>query len=1087
MAQFSDWISRLFSSGPARGLSGDVDDLAMDPRDACFASRLRRHQSAEDIIEDPFLLWATQSTTRKRMGLREHLTSQKADGPADFTDVLVVVNDADFRRTFNRVSEPWEHQASRVLTQEFENFCRLEGYDLLFTSRGIRVRILHDGGAEMQGNSFGLRRGEYVTGLLPNLYTGPASSSRPIISILLNIPDAWEGYREVGRMFSDQVQFTLGSHWLDNFAHPNLQEPALYRLQQYLDGSFVHIINPDLQDRFSVSSDESGGASVLVISDAESNVIAYMVLAQLESFVTDAPYEDSEQVSRPVPLSLQPAETDFPPSDPDLTQRATPSMPRPLPSQVFGQKTIVPDSVHERLLTLRERGALLQRVHFRKFMQGYDVYISMQGTVSTHRADPAATLQVRDDTVRLVVHKPDVTVNGLRVTVDSPLPLYDRTVIQVGPHTLEYNDLSRVRMDGWPYLGEILRNASSTHMVFGGRYRIGRDRRSKVQLPDEPHNENIVWLESAVDGATIRARSGDIPKSRFYTDSIMVASEHVEIDLQGEPTLNAIAQHCYTYVRRGGEILALPPLKQGAAAAQLELKAGDDLLVGNCLFQVAFQPIGAGNTSGGFAPKKITADSLARAMDPEPEEAEAGRKSGMSARERLGRVISTPIGGVEPRPKSDSATRPPPERPPAPTTTRPPIAELRPPDARPAPSEARPAPRPVEDPRPAVKPLEPVPLPAKAPPVAPKPPAAPVEASDIPAAAGLGERGPAPVPMKMVTPSADSILGIDLPIPRAPLIDPMSIPPIPVTPPPPKAEPAPRAEIRAEPRSSVDSRAEAPRPLPPVVSRPAPRPDPLATPEPLAALADEDADTRRRRPPVPAQRGEDFVSVVDEKNWNLELGRPARLMQVGWAITGEVVIGNYADCAVIIPEGRSEPHQMFHTHEYFSLKVRGNRGKAELLDNVEARLRIGGEERDRVNTLEDLELEVLRRDADGEVDYSVILHLDPTIPLPDPRAQLLTVDVRDRRAQALFTTGLPLGAVRAVKLGRIQANALYKANSLQLSDYLESYRQADGSFLPFFIGRGDVFQTAPEDGRPLQLQPGDSLLVDTALYRFLER
>ena len=37
----------------------------------------------------------------------------------------------------------------------------------------------------------------------------------------------WTGYREVGRLYSDRVLFTLGSHWLENFQHPKLLAPAL--------------------------------------------------------------------------------------------------------------------------------------------------------------------------------------------------------------------------------------------------------------------------------------------------------------------------------------------------------------------------------------------------------------------------------------------------------------------------------------------------------------------------------------------------------------------------------------------------------------------------------------------------------------------------------------------------------------------------------------------------------------------------------------------------------------------------------------------------------------------------------------------
>ncbi len=618
MAQFTDWIARLFSTGPTAGLSGELEDvLPLEDDDTFFHPRLRRHCTDEDFVTDPAVLWAARSPSGRRVGLRTHLQDVRGEGPAGFTDILVVVNERDHRRTFDRVAERWADGASRLLSSEFRGFCDAEGFEVLYASRPVRFGFICDGSPEMGGRRLGLAEGEFATGLLPNFYTGPINTSRRIIAVHLNIPGAWDGYREVGFLHSDQVMFTVGSHWLDGFSHPALQVPALYRLQQYLDGTFVHIVNPDAQDRFQVTSDEeTGGPSVLTIQSRDGDPVAHLVLAVLETtYIEPEPIKlpDEDQIvaipagrrkARTIPFADAAAPGAAPPAP---VEKAAGGMKLP------GTKTIVPETIRERILTLRERGALLQRVHFSRFMNGYDVYVTGTCQVTTSGRDRAATFRVRDNKVHLVVHEPDVRVDGQVPDMERPLDLGSRATIEVGGAQLEYADLSGSGPDGWPYLAELRRPASSIHMVFGGRYRVGRDRRCKVRLPDEPHNDNIAWLESAVSGGTIRTRSGEIPKSRFYTDSIMVASEHAEIDLAEQPTLRSIARHCSTYIRRGGELLTLFPTQgRTKGVTELQLHAGDELLVGNCLFHVSYPPEQA-------PPKKeLTASMLAGAADTNP-------------------------------------------------------------------------------------------------------------------------------------------------------------------------------------------------------------------------------------------------------------------------------------------------------------------------------------------------------------------------------------------------------------------------------------------------------------------------------------
>ena len=199
---------------------------------------------------------------------------------------------------------------------------------------------------------------------MPQASVGPAPRSRPVLAVHLNLPGAWDGYREVGRIYSDQMLFTLGRHWLDNFHHPALREPGMYRLQQYPDGSLVHTISPELQHRYLVRSDQvEGGASVLTIAEWGGAPVAYLVLA-----VIDTPSVDTVAVL--VPGASEAADEDLgqprataPPAPPQEVLPAAPSMghsaatPRRTLSNDKHTRTIVPGAIAARIFTLQERGA----------------------------------------------------------------------------------------------------------------------------------------------------------------------------------------------------------------------------------------------------------------------------------------------------------------------------------------------------------------------------------------------------------------------------------------------------------------------------------------------------------------------------------------------------------------------------------------------------------------------------------------------------------------------------------------------------------------------------------------------------------
>ena len=945
MAQFSDFINRIFSNERAQGLSGGAETVVeSDPASAFYAARLRKHRTDEDIVNAPEHIWATASYGGRKGGLRAHLQAEKGDGVANFTDVLLIINQADARLAAVVEGEPWTERAARAIGERFSAYCEKEKFALAYASRPLRFWIVSDGGSEMMGQGHGLGPGEFITGLVPNLYVGPAKSSRPVLAVHLNLPGAWEGYREVGRIYSDQMLFTLGRHWLDNFHHPALREPGLYRLQQYPDGSLVHTISPELQRRYLVRSDQvEGGASVLTIAEWGGAPVAYMVLA-----VVDAPSQEA-QAAPPQTAHVEAAAVEA------ALIAETETASKKAQRREKLTRTIVPGAMDARICTLQERGALLQKVHFANYMDGYDVYIGPGASVATQMAQPRCALQVRGGRVSLLVHDNGVRINGDAATAGAMIALQGNVTIEIDGNTVEYRDLSTVKADGWPYLGELRRAGGGTYLEFETKHRIGRDRRCKVRLPDEAQNDNIVWLPSVGGGTTIRSRTGEIPKSRFYTDSIMVASEHAEIDLDVEPVLRSLARQCYTFVRRGEQVFSLAPRADGFEGAfEIALHPDDEVLAGNCLFQVSFPP-----------------SEALRNLEPT----------------QLSEPPPPPMTPVDLDDATDAPPTPHFDQPaaslPATTATAASVPGKKDPGIAPGAGV-------VHRPR--------------------------ALTMDVPAAFGLGERGTAPRPVRL-------------------------------------------GDLAAVPHAAPSDDHTTPLDRQPPLSPPGAEP---ATP---------DADLG--------------VLSVDEAQWQFELSRPAQLLQVGWTLSGEVVVGNHRGCGIVIPEVRAFAEQAFMTLDYFRVQVRGKRGKVELLQEGDARILVNGSEAAQVDMLEGVTLEVVRRDKDLEPDFEVSLAIQDEPGLPDPRARLLAVDVEDRLVAALFTTGLPLRATRRVQLGPVTLTALFDGERLVLSDYLDSYRLPGGAFQPVFFREGSQsYRTLPEDGAAVTLGAGSQIIAGNCVYRF---
>jgi hypothetical protein len=1085
--------------------------MAIEKGNSFYNFRLRRHQVEGSILNEPLTIWGHYGEGRPGEGLAAHVSDEVTDNTVDYTDVLIILSTDDYAKA----DKTWVQRAEQVLTFSFANYCETNQVKTPFTDRPLGVHILCDGSSALKNSSFKLKKNEFITGLVPNLYSHPLPSSTMDLSIHAAIPACWEGFREVGQFYDDQALFTLGNHWLDNFQHDGLRHSAIYQLYRGPNGEFRHMVNPDLHGQFIISACFQNDTNIVILADLSGEPIAYFVLSVCGSNAG----------------SLQAATT----------------------LDEMQSETIIPEGPAQRLFGLKECGALLQKIHFKRFMDGYDVYLSRTGELSTLADEVAATFEVRRTSVALAAEMPGVSVDGTSLEPGERVQLIEEHVIHIPGHTIEYSNLKTREIAGWPYVGEIRRPAASIYIPWGHSYQIGRSHECRVILPDETNNTNIKWLESVASGAMIQSKSGDIPKAKFYTDSIMVGSQHGQIDLtKNAPVLTCVNRNCYTFVRRQGEIHSLHPTKSDKGRHAIDVQIGDQLLIGNCLFEISFEK--PGQTAPPIPAPSLTIEG--RGSDPvDPPDARDEQFDAPPA------PPAPVIEFEEPPPSAAEFEEAPPppaaefeEAPPPPPAefeeaSPPPAAEFEEaPPPPPAEFEEAPPPPPAEfeeaSPPPAAEFEEASPPPAAEFEEAPQPPpfALPPELSDpadagaptdigavtIPAAAGLGEEGSPPSPLGFESAGYDSIIGESIDHMRAearkiiaaqdrdsegplqppePDADPTDLPSSPgleaaAGPPsePQISEPVsgegfadehafedepastfPALSDHVEPADFEAAAQAAPESAPeeaPATPAP-PSPEPAAPQAPAseapAAAPAEDA--------VDPDEGWGKVVAIQDESAKFELGRSIHIVQVGWMVNGTAVIGNHTNCDIVIPESQLVDDQELWPMDYLALRVRGRRGNVAVLEAEE--IYINGEPpaEEHYENIEELEIDLIRRDERGDEDFNVRLRIIEDRGLPDPRARLLIVDTEDPLTAALFTHGLPTRTERAITYGDISLTYFYNGETVEVKNYLDTYKTSTG-FHSFFLQQGGGrFKTAPEDGVAFHLNTGDKFMIGNAIFQ----
>ena len=592
-----------------------VDRFPAGTYNDCFL----KHRADGDFVRNPEYLWSPGPYWAARAGFGAHFR-RLADqlGGSIYSDALLVLHPADHARTRASLLRSWENAAANELADCWARLMEAEGWGLVIPGRSFHLRVVPDGDPAL-GGLLGLEEGEFATGLFPNLHLGADPHAVPLVEVF--VADARGRFSSVGTMWSDQLAFSLGAHPLDN-AHPEgLDDSSVYTVHRIPDEDGLHHrIGAAQRDRLVLRTGQvAGGDTVQIVDATRDKIVLEVMLVAAKHLAAELPRLDE---IRDAPRVALPAFAPLP---------ATPlgtMVPDGLDLATLGAFSIIPEAIPDRIYTLTERGALLQRVHFRDVMRGYRVEIDRDGRVAPKVSRPVATVEILEDRLSLIAMERDLSVDGLPLSVGERKPLEETHELAWRGGGLRYVSLRRVNDRKWPYLGCLTSPRRTTPLPEGEAYTIGRDGRAcDVPLPDRSVAENIVWRDGATSGP-IQTHGGSVERRAFRTDAICVATRAASIDLRADgPGIENLSATCPVHILRAdGERVRL---QKGARAP---LHPGDELCIGNALFSLV--------APGGEEPALHFGSKPAEAVAPSPQRrraavlAETGRRVSAGGRPR---------------------------------------------------------------------------------------------------------------------------------------------------------------------------------------------------------------------------------------------------------------------------------------------------------------------------------------------------------------------------------------------------------------------------------------------------------------------
>jgi hypothetical protein len=569
-----------------------------DPFDSgSYNYQFLRSRTDGDFVRHPDLLWSPNPYWTARAGLNAHVR-EIADrlGGSVWSDVLLVLHPRDRAKTRESLLESWDRAAEGELSQCFERLVRTQGFVKAAGDRPFHLRVLADGDDEL-GATLGLRPGEFATALLPNLYLGPTEESVPLVEIFV-APGGDGRFASVGTFYTDQLAFTVGAHALDNHVIEELGDSAIYTVHRFPGESGLHHrLGGEQSDRLALRTGSAHGVNTVQVVDVgRDKILLEVMLVAVQAAGMELPVA-GERAGRIVGASDLP---DLPFGPLAAAQDGRTILPADLDLGSVGAFSIIPEALPSRIHTLSERAFLFQRVHFGDVMRGYTMEVDRSGIVSPKSADPVVRIEVRGERIVLEALGREVSLDG------RPLQAGETVALSGAEHAIAWRGGSasfksmRKKDRRWPYLGRITTPRRSTPLAEGETWTLGRDRElCDVALPDRLTTANILWRDGADGADHVDVRGGRVPRDRFRTDAILVASRGAEIDLRGSsPTVATCSKTCPVYVvRADGRV------ERVAEAKPLVLRRDDELLLGNAAF-VLLNP--AEQESTAVPPRTVT-------------------------------------------------------------------------------------------------------------------------------------------------------------------------------------------------------------------------------------------------------------------------------------------------------------------------------------------------------------------------------------------------------------------------------------------------------------------------------------------------
>ena len=128
-------------------------------------------------------------------------------------------------------------------------------------------------------------------------------------------------------------------------------------------------------------------------------------------------------------------------------------------------------------------------------------------------------------------------------------------------------------------------------------------------------------------------------------------------------------------------------------------------------------------------------------------------------------------------------------------------------------------------------------------------------------------------------------------------------------------------------------------------------------------------------------------SVFVMKKVGISCTLPYQLRLIGWATRGEQFFGNSTDADMIVPESCFGSAEHLHSAKYFLLKTRRGKGTISANGHPDGLLfnkasQMPSLEKDTQFDINKVYLECIRRDNDGEPDFSIFIHKQDAFSIP---------------------------------------------------------------------------------------------------------